>query len=415
MKKNNRVMITSIIACLFVQLCIGILYLWSVYRTPVVEYYRWTAAAANMVSSYMIFAFVLGNLIGGFAQMKMNPKTVATIGCLVFCCGLILTSFLTADTVQFMYLTYSIISGLGCGFAYGSVLFCVIRWMPHRRGFASGLSAAAFGFSTVIFSPVSSWLLNLDAFGVNAVPMTFRTLGIVFLVVSMISCLFIRQPSEEYIQSLNLPKAVATAESSSPSQVIRKPAFWCIFIVSLLLTSLWLILVPLIRDLGTNKGLSASLAVMTVSLTGITNAAGRLILASLSDKIGRTRTVQIMGLLVLLCALGIMAFGGSIYMVLVLIAAFTYGGASSVFPALTTDLYGPKYVSINYGIILLSIGVSSVVYNAISNNLIASTGGYTASFILAATSGLLSILLTVVIARAFKSKKAAEAAKAENI
>jgi len=362
----------------------------------------------------MIFAFVIGNLIGGFAQIKMNPKTVATIGCIVFCSGLILTSFLTPETVNLMYLTYSTISGLGCGFAYGSALFCVIRWMPHRRGFASGLSASAFGLSTVIFSPISKWLLGLDAFGSNSVPYTFRTLGVVFFVVSMISCLFIRQPSEEYIKSLNLPVTVATGESLSPSQVTKKAAFWCVFLSSILLTSLWLILVPLMADLGIDKGLSSNLAILTVSLTGITNAAGRLMLASLSDKIGRTKTVQLLGLLTSLCAFGILLFGGPVYMLCVLVVAFTYGGASSVLPALTTDLYGPKYASINYGIILLSIGISSIAYNAISNTLIARTGSYTMSFVFAAVSGLLSIVLMLVVSKAFQQKRKAELAALKN-
>ena len=404
MKQKNYGMKISIIACLTVQLCIGILYLWSVYRAPVVAYYNWTVPAATMVSSYMIFAFVIGNLIGGFAQVRMNPKTVATIGCAVFCSGLIMTSFLTAETVQFMYLTYSVISGLGCGFAYGSVLFCVIRWLPHRRGFASGLSASAFGLSTVVFSPVSKWLLGLEAFGADAVPMTFRTLGIIFLVVSMISCMFIRQPSKEYVKSLNLPAAATAITGKGPKEVTKTPAFWCIFLCSFLLTGLWLILVPLMADLGMDKGLSSNLAVLTVSLTGITNAAGRLLLASLSDKIGRIRTVQLLGLLTIICAMGILTFAGVAYMALVLIVAMTYGGASSVFPALTTDLYGPKFASINYGIILLSIGFSSIIFNAVSNTLIGNTGGYSMSFVLAACSGLVSILLMVYVNRVFKQQ-----------
>jgi OFA family oxalate/formate antiporter-like MFS transporter len=89
-KGNNPV--TAIAGCLCVQLCVGILYLWSVFKMPVVHYFNWNTAAANMVSSYMLFAFVLGNLIGGFFQDKTNPKLVATIGCILFCSGVFLSS-----------------------------------------------------------------------------------------------------------------------------------------------------------------------------------------------------------------------------------------------------------------------------------------------------------------------------------
>ena len=60
-------------ACLVVQLCVGILYLWSAFKGNIVAAYSvgldetaaaGVSSAATMVSSYMIFAFVFGNLIG---------------------------------------------------------------------------------------------------------------------------------------------------------------------------------------------------------------------------------------------------------------------------------------------------------------------------------------------------------------
>lgn len=402
MRKSKNTMRASVVACLFVQVCIGILYLWSVYRSPVVAHYNWTMDAATMVASYMIFAFVVGNLIGGIAQIRFGSKAVVTTGCLVFCSGLIMTSFLTPETVDYMYLTYSLISGLGCGFAYGNAMFCVIRWMPHRRGLAAGMSAAAFGLSTVIFAPISRWLLGMDTFGDAAVPMTFRILGITFLIISMVACMFIRTPSDDYLKSLNLPAAVASADSLTPWEVMRRPAFWATFISCWLLTGLWLILVPLMVDLGTDKQISAGLALLAVSLSGLANAAGRLILASLSDKIGRTKTAVLLGVLTTACSLGILWLNGPVYIVFVLVAAFTYGGASSIYPALITDLYGPKYASVNYGILLLSLGVSSVTFNTISNRLAAETGGYAASFTFAAAAGVISILLMVFVIREFR-------------
>ena len=61
---NRKSPWVAIVGCLVVQLCVGIIYLWSVFSTPVVESFGWTAGAAKMVSSYMLFAFVFGNLIG---------------------------------------------------------------------------------------------------------------------------------------------------------------------------------------------------------------------------------------------------------------------------------------------------------------------------------------------------------------
>jgi OFA family oxalate/formate antiporter-like MFS transporter len=50
------------------------------------------------------------------------------------------------------------------------------------------------------------------------------------------------------------------------------------------------------------------------------------------------------------------------YMMLAVIAiiGFSYGGFLGVFPALTADFWGAKYVATNYGMILLGFGVGAV-------------------------------------------------------
>ena len=73
-KKEKSRRLIVVIACLLIQLCVGILYLWSVFNGAVAQHFDWDARSANMVSSFMIFGFVLGNLTGGFLQDKTNPR-----------------------------------------------------------------------------------------------------------------------------------------------------------------------------------------------------------------------------------------------------------------------------------------------------------------------------------------------------
>jgi OFA family oxalate/formate antiporter-like MFS transporter len=347
----------------------------------------------------MLFSFVLGNLIGGYLQDRTNPKLVAAIGCFLFCAGVFLSSLLTASTIALLYLTYCVMGGLGSGFAYGSVISCVQKWFPHRRGFASGLSVSAFGLSTVIFSPVSKWLLSLPSFSGREVPMTFRTLSIVFFLISMAACLFIRLPSEDYHKGLNLPAngASANAGSKTPLQAMREPNFWCLFFACFFINATWNICVPLIKDLGMQRGLPETWAVMTVSLTGITNAAGRLIMATVSDKIGRTATITLLAAITGVCALSMLVAGGPVYTLVILVIAFAYGGPSAVHPAMTTDFFGPKFSGTNYGIVMLALGLSSVAFNGLSNLLSQATGGYTASFLVAAAAAIIPILMMRII------------------
>ena len=88
----------------------------------------------------------------------------------------------------------------------------------------------------------------------------------------------------------------------------------------------------------------------------------------------------------------------------VLLAAFAFGGQAAISPATSTDFFGPKYSATNYGVIMLSLGFSSVLFNAISNALYASTGSYTITFLMGAVTALLAGLAFLMIDRLSKKK-----------
>jgi len=399
LKKNNAKALPTIICCIAVNLCVGILYLWSAFKTPVVETYNWTNEAATMVSSYMLFAFVIGLLVGGFIQDKKGPRLTATIGCILFCGGIILTSFLSASNIAFIYLTYCVISGFGCGMTYGSVLAFMQRWMPHRRGLASGIAVAAFGLSTVIFTPLSNAMI-----GRVEVQNTFRILGVAFLVVTMAACFFVRLPSEEYIKSLNLPASAAGGRNMTLGEASKTLSFWGMFFYLLLLNATWTLAVPLVKDLGLARGLSENLAVLTLTLTGVCSAAGRLCLSALSDKIGRTKTLCLISLVTVACAVCLVFAKSYLYSVAILFAVAVYGAGGAVAPAMTVDLFGPKNSGRNYGVICLSLGASSVLFNAISTGIL--KGDPAPTFIMGACTAVISFFLMILISSASKKQMA---------
>lgn len=397
--KNRKNPWISIIACLVVQLCVGILYLWSAFKGNIVAAYGWSASAATMVSSYMIFAFVFGNLIGGFINDKKGPKLTCILGVALFSLGVILTAFV--KTSGLFDLTYAVMAGLGSGFAYGACISCIQKWLPHKRGLASGLACSAFGLSTVVFTPVSNWLmkLNMDAAGiVNFVPV-FLTLGIVFAVLGFVACCFISLPGKEYLDSLHLPAAAVTGTvNDSLVQAIKKPVFWALFFSIFFINGTWNLCVPLIKDLGMERGLAEATAIACVSFTGITNAAGRLIMASLSDKLGRTNTMYILCGITLVGAILLTFIGGMGYFAAIAIVAFAYGGPSALNAALCTDLFGPKNSGTNYGVAMLALGFSSIFFNFISGSVLhATVENVTSTFIMGAVTAVIPVFLMMYI------------------
>lgn len=407
--KSKNSPVAPIIGCLVIQLCVGILYLWSVFSSPIATAFDWKDGV-GMVASYMLFAFVAGNLIGGFLNDKKGPKFTVVLGVIFFSVGVGATGLLTKSTISLIYFTYCVIGGLGSGFAYGACISCIQKWLPHRRGLASGLAVSAFGLSTVIFTPVSKWLMDkftTDGI-VNFQPVFFILAG-VFFVLGIIACLFVHLPSDEYVNKLRPAasgaKTINAEKNYTLGQAIKTLPFWCIFLSIFFINGTWNLTVPLIKDLGMERGLSEAMAVFCVSFTGIPNAAGRLIMATLSDKIGRTLTMCILSIMTLIGAILMTFVGGIPYIITIALIAFAYGGPSALNAAITTDFFGPKYSGTNYGVVMLALGFSSVFFNMISKNVLNSDPVPT--FIMAAVTAIIPIFLMMVINKCLKKQQKA--------
>ena len=400
--------IVPVVGLLVAQLCVGILYVWSVLKAATISHYGWEAGAVNLVASFMLFAFCVGNLLGGALNDKIGPKKVCIIGMLLFGGGILLSSFIPVGaSIVLFYISYCIIGGLGSGFTYGAVISGILKWFPHRRGFATGLGASTFGLATVVFSPIIGRMLNT-----MNISTTLRILSIVFLVVGIVASIFVKLPSQEYLDALPKPAAKKTGIQTRDmplSKAIKTLPFWCIFLGIFFYNGTWNLVTPLIKGLGVERGLSEALAITCVSLTGLTNAAGRLIMSSLSDKLGRINTMHVLSALTAICALLLIFVGGSAYFVVILVTAFAYGGPAAVNPATSADFFGSKHSGANYGIQMLALGVSSIVFNALSNAMYAATGAYTLTFIMAAATAVATVVVFIIINGCIKKQRTVDA------
>lgn len=400
MKKKSSPVV-PIAACLLVQVCVGIIYIWSVFKAPAMAVHGWAEGSTNLVASFMLFSFCAGNFFGGAAADRIGPRKVCICGVLLFGTGILLSHFLPAgSSIILFYLSYCILGGLGSGVSYGSMLTCIQRWLPHRRGFATGIGAGAFGLSTVVFSPVADSLIKNLGFNT-----ALGVLGMVFLIIGLLCCCFVRLPDEEYLASLPKPtsKAAAMQRESMPfRQAVTTLPFWLLFLNIFLFNGTWNMLNPLIKGLGLQRGLSEEAAVIAVSLTGVANTTGRVLISTLSDRLGRINTLYTVSAITALCALLLSFVSGWAYLLVVLLTAFAFGGPAAVNPAATTDFFGPRHMGANYGVIMMALGVSSIVFNTISNALYAATGAYTLTFLMGAITAILNIANCFLISRCLK-------------
>ena len=390
MKNISRYYILA--AGMVIQFCAGIIYLWSVFRKPVAIYLDWDAGSASLTSSVMLAMFVLGIILGGYAQDKLGPKKVTLTGSILLGAGMFCTAFVLADAPWLVYVTYGIVAGLGVGTVYVATIATVQKWFPDKRGFASGMIVCAFGLSLVVFAPLANSML-----GKLGVPATFLIFGTGFLIICATCSLFMQNPPEGYRPNGYIPAQAAVKKKQyTPIEIIKTKQFYLLLCGLLFTLPAYFILNPVFLSLGVVRGLSDELAVLGVALTGTSSAAGRLVVSWTSDKIGRKTAMVSIAAIILIAALVMIVGEGTLFLICIMSISFGFGGTASVYSTMTADSFGTKNGGMNFGLVMLGFGISALVFPMISNKLTAG-GSYTSSFILASATCVIAIILVLLM------------------
>lgn len=410
MKPANRVI--PVIASVAIQLCLGIAYIWSVFQTGVAEsIFGGDNAAASLTFSLLLFTLTIGSIVGGKLAAKYSTRAIVIIGGMIISAGFFLASFVTAGAPWLLWLTYGVMGGVGMGFTYSTTIACAQKWYPDKKGLVTGLVVSALGFGGVVFTPIVERLIR--HFGGQSVgeSATFMVLSGVFLVVCTVGGLFLRNPPEDFGAA---PRAAGAAAQSnqpelSPRQVLRNPRFYLVAMTMMLACMGGLMMIGFAKPIAVAKGL-AETATVGVLVISMCNSLGRLLWGMISDKIGRIATMLILLGGSAVCSLLVNVANGYLIYVLIGCIGFFYGGFLSNFPALTADLFGPKHMATNYGMVLVGFGCGAVVSSYIAGyykNLAAQDISLMfPAFIIAAACAGVGIALMLVLKAGMKRRPA---------
>ncbi|HOP99851.1 MAG TPA: MFS transporter [Acetivibrio clariflavus] len=78
------------------------------------------------------------------------------------------------------------------------------------------------------------------------------------------------------------------------------------------------------------------------------------------------------------------------------VVGFAYGGFLGVFPSLTADFYGTKYVATIYGIVLSGFGIGAVASAFIVGEL-SKTKAFSTAFAIAAVAAAISFVIVLTL------------------
>ena len=393
--RQNKEGLKVLFAGVVLQLFLGIIYVWSVFKAPVSAYYGWEPLDVGLTASFMLCFFAAGILAGGKVQSLIGVKYTTLLGGLLVSAGMLASAFIPADgksPVFLIYLFYGIIGGAGVGAAYNAIISNAQRWFPENRGFATGVSVCSFGFSAVVFAPLIEALNNLME--VNA---TLLILSGVFAVATLSTFSFIKSP--EQVSSIAAP--AFKGKQYTLVEMIKTLRFYLIAMSMMFGMSVFFVVNPDLKDLAINRN-AASFATVLVMVMGIANSLGRLCVPLISDKIGTESTDILILLATSLSAFCLCFVGGFGLIATISLVAFCYGGFAGLYPVLTSDNFGIKNVGSNYGAVMGGFMVSALLFPFLISKIDAQIVKFVVLGIFAAIGAALIVLLKFINSRKAK-------------
>jgi OFA family oxalate/formate antiporter-like MFS transporter len=358
------------IAAIVMQLCLGTVYAWSVFKKPFMTAHGWGETETQVTFMICIGMIGIAAAFGGTLVDKKGPKFVATIGGILFGIGTLLAGL--ADqigSIWLLYLGFGFIAGLGNGFGYITPIATLIRWFPDKRGLVTGLAVMGFGGGAFFMGKIAPPMVIS-----MGVANTFYIWGVIFLVLVTASAQLFKNPPKGWLPAGFTPKAtgVTAAQSFTFDEAVKTPQWWMLWSMLFLNVSAGLGLIsqlsPMAQDVIKKSDpllTGAALALAGGSIlayASIFNGLGRLIWAWTSDAIGRKNVFIIMFISqAVLYVLLPQIDNQLIFTIAACYLLACYGGGFATMPAFAADSFGPGYIGKVYGIMLTAWGAAGIV------------------------------------------------------
>lgn len=392
-RTSNRWIIAA--AGVVLQIALGAVYAWSVFRTPLTTTFHWTIPQVTLAFTIAIFTLGIASFVGGLWMRTAGPRVVAMTAGVLYGLGVFLAVF-SDHGLWVLYVTYGVIGGAGLGLGYIVPIAVLVKWFPERRGFITGVAVAGFGAGALVTAPVATRLITQVG-----VLTTFAYLGIAYFILVVAAGWFMVNPPAGYRPEGWNPTAAqqAAARDYTLDEALRTWHWYALWAVLFLNVSAGISIISQAAPMAEEMtGVTAAQAAAMVGIISIANGSGRFLWAWLSDSIGRRWVFLAMFLLQALLFFVIPRFSGfGLFTTVAFIILLCYGGGFGTMPAFCADYFGSRDVGSIYGLMLTAWGFGSALGPLLIANIRQSTGHYTQALYIIAGIMLVSAVIPLML------------------
>jgi len=383
-------------------------YVWTLFTGPLNSKLGTTLAEVQWTFSLLIILQTWCSPLQAYLVDRFGPRLLISVGALMSGGGWVLSAYV--DNIWALYFTYGIICGFGTGIIYVGIIGLMMRWFPDRRGLATGLAAAGYGFGAIFTSfPIDSMIKS------SGYAHTLVVWGIILGLIGIVAAQWMRVPPEGWLPAGYSPATATTVQtkrSYTPQEMLRSPIFWLLFVMMSMMSTSGLMVVsnvgPFAKEFKVADVLVLGMAALPLSLTlsRFTNGLTRPFFGWVSDRIGRETTMFIAFSLECAAILVLFAFldHPAMFVVLTGIVFFGWGEIFSLFPSTLTDTFGPKFAATNYGFLYIAQGVGSILGGPAAAYIKQTTGSWTSVFVIVAILDIVTALLAITALKSMRAR-----------
>jgi len=363
------------VAGVLMQIALGAVYAWSVFRIPLTRTYGWSIPQVTFAFELTIVILGFASFAGGLLMKKAGPRPIAILAAVLYGAGTSLAGL--SHSIGMLYLTYGVIGGAGLGLGYIVPVATLIRWFPDKRGMITGLAVAGFGAGALLTAPIAEALL-----GSVGVAGTFEILGCAYLAIVLAGGAFMKNPPDGYtppgFQSAASSQTHSAAQNFTLKEALGSWQWYALWMTLFLNTTAGIAIIsqasPMAQEIS---HVTAATAAGLVGLISIANGAGRLLWAWFSDLVGRRTVFLMMFLLQSALFLGLAhAQQFSLLSLLAFLILLCYGGGFGTMPAFAADYFGAQQVGSIYGLMLTAWGAGALFGPTLIARVREATGHY---------------------------------------
>jgi OFA family oxalate/formate antiporter-like MFS transporter len=378
-------------------------YVWTLFVKPFQTATGGALPAIQITFSLLIVLQTWLSPFQGWLIERFGARVLITLGCILSGLGWIASAGI--GSVAGLWLTYGLFCGVGTGIVYIGIVGLMLKWFPDRRGFATGVVAAGYGFGAILTTfPIDSMM---KASGYQTTLVTF---GVILGGVGALAGLFMRQPPE-FTGEATAGHAAASPASVTSRAMLKTPVFWLLFLMMTMMSTGGLMVIsqfaPFMRSFGIADLTIFGMAALPFALTldRITNGLTRPFFGWMSDRIGRENTMLIAFSLEAAAVLLMLSVRDNALLFALMsgVVFFGWGEIFSLFPSTLTDTFGAKDATTKYGFLYMAQGIGSVLGGPVAASLHDVTGSWIPVFITIIVMDALTALLAIFVLKPMRA------------